>query len=182
MKVLIFNGAIEPVVASTSAKISNVLKEKFDGLNCETEIFNITSSEIPLFELNPSQLPTSVEAMNKLFREADAHVWISPLYHGGMTGAMKNCLDWLEYGKTDEQTYLEGKYIGFACWAGGVQAINGINNMDTVAKSLRAWTAPLSVPMQYSDLYSAEGDLNPHYQTRLQMLADVICEGAKKVK
>lgn len=176
MKVLIFNGAIEPVLSSTSAKISKVLKDKIDGLNCETEIFNITSSEIPLFELNPSTLPASVEIMNKLFREADAHIWISPLYHGGMTGAMKNCLDWLEYGKTDDQVYLEGKVIGFACWAGGVQAINGINAMDTVAKALRAWTAPLSVPMQYADLYTQEGEINPHYQSRLELLAEVVVQ------
>lgn len=176
MKVLIFNGAIEPVVQSTSAKISTLLKNKFDALACETEIFNITDSNIPLFKLNPETLPAPVEAMNKLFRATDIHIWITPLYHGGMTGAMKNCLDWLEYGKTEDQVYLEGKVIGFACWAGGVQAINGINAMDTVAKALRAWTAPLSVPMQYADLYTTEGDINPHYQERLELLAEVVTQ------
>lgn len=176
MKVLIFNGAIEPLRHSTSAKISALLAAKFSILGCTTEVFNITESNIPLFELDPEVMPEEVVKMNQQFRAADAHIWITPLYHGGMTGAMKNCLDWLEYGKTENQVYLEGKVIGFACWAGGVQAINGINAMDTVAKALRAWTAPLSVPMQYADLYTDEGDINPHYQTRLELLAEVVAQ------
>ncbi|MBB2949449.1 hypothetical protein FHR29_000181 [Sphingobacterium sp. JUb56] len=37
--------------------------------------------------------------------------------------------------------------MGLVCWADGVQAMQGINTMDAIAKSLRAWPLPYSVPI-----------------------------------
>jgi hypothetical protein len=52
---------------------------------------------------------------------------------------MKNCLDWLEVTANRYEPYLTDKTIGLVCWADGLQAMQGINAMDVIAKSLRAW-------------------------------------------
>ena len=50
--------------------------------------------------------------MTETFRSADLHIWLTPLYHGSMTGIMKNCLDWLEISAKETTPYLTGKVVG----------------------------------------------------------------------
>jgi arsenic resistance protein ArsH len=71
-----------------------------------------------------------------------------------MTGAMKNCLDWLELTSRNAKPYLTDKVVGLVCWADGGQAMQGINAMDAVAKALRAWVIPYSVPLVKNNLYT----------------------------
>jgi arsenic resistance protein ArsH len=70
-----------------------------------------------------------------------------------MTGMMKNCLDWLELTARLEKPYLTDKVVGLVAWADGGQAMQGINAMDAVAKALRAWVVPYSVPLVKNHLY-----------------------------
>ncbi|MGH9138347.1 MAG: NADPH-dependent FMN reductase [Acidimicrobiales bacterium] len=66
-----------------------------------------------------------------------AHLWISPEYHSGMTGGMKNLFDHLA------KEPLRGDVVGLFALAGGAMAaLNTLNNMTVVARSLGAWVAP----------------------------------------
>ena len=47
--------------------------------------------------------------MCDLFLQSELQIWLTPLYHGGMTGMMKNCLDWLELTARLEKPYLTDK-------------------------------------------------------------------------
>lgn len=181
MKALIFNGALERRENAASERISRYLHERLTELNIETQTYKLADSGIPLFDVSITQTPRAVEVMNWVFREADIHIWLTPLYHGSMTGAMKNCLDWLEYSAKLPSPYLSGKTVGMVCWADGVQAMQGINAMDAVAKSLRAWTSPYNVAIQRSDLFEEDGKISSRYQQRFQLLLQVLVEGPNKV-
>ncbi|MGH9246225.1 MAG: NADPH-dependent FMN reductase [Acidimicrobiales bacterium] len=66
-----------------------------------------------------------------------AHLWISPEYHSGMTGGMKNMFDHLA------KEPMRGDVVGLFALAGGAMAaLNTLNNMSVVARSLGAWVAP----------------------------------------
>jgi len=177
MKVLIVNGAMERQENATSNRLSAYLSEIITAKSVDVQAFNLADSGIPLFDTEIKGVPESVEKMNEIFREADLHIWLTPLYHGSMTGAMKNCLDWLECSAGLPKPYLTGKRIGLICWADGVQALQGINSMDTVAKSLRAWVSPYNVPIKRSDLFGADNSISPDYQQRLELMADVLVTG-----
>lgn len=176
MKALIFTGALERRSDSTSARLSNYLSHELKTLGIETTLFNLAESGIPLFDLTLNRTPHAVEVMNLQFREADIHIWLTPLYHGSMTGVMKNCLDWLEVSAKMPNPYLTGKTIGLVCWAEGVQAMQGINAMDAVAKALRAWPAPYSVAIQRKELFTAEGAISVNYQNRFHLLLELITQ------
>lgn len=177
MKALIFNGALERRSNSTSERITNYVKEVLASHAVEVEVYNIAESGIPLFDITLTKTPHAVEVMNHKFREADFHIWLTPLYHGSMTGVMKNCLDWLEPSAKLPNPYLTGKTVGLVCWADGVQAMQGINAMDAVAKALRAWTAPYSVPIQRKDLFNEDGTVCAAYQERFQRLLQLLMHG-----
>ncbi|QBQ40778.1 NAD(P)H-dependent oxidoreductase [Sphingobacterium psychroaquaticum] len=179
MKALIFNGALDRRENATSERLSAYLLEKFAGQGITAETFRIVDSGIPLFDTTLNKVPNAVERMNILFREADIHIWLSPLYHGSMTGVMKNCLDWMECSAKLPNPYLTGKMVGLVCWADGVQAMQGINAMDAVAKSLRAWTLPFSVPIQRNELFAEDGAVSAKYNQRFDLLLNLLIKGPK---
>ena len=179
MKALIFTGALERREDSISERLSNYVSEELKAKGVETTIFKIADSGVPLFDITLKNLPAAVEMMSIQFLEADVHIWLTPLYHGSMTGVMKNCLDWLECTATYPKPYLTGKKVGLVCWADGVQAMQGINAMDAVAKSLRAWTVPYSVPIQRFDLFDKNGVISDNYRGRLEILMQLLIQDCK---
>lgn len=174
-KGLIFTGDLETSESSTSVRLTNYLKNRLQKKGIEVDVFSIADSGIPLFEIslleNP---PPEVQKMNSQFQNADFHIWLTPLYHGSMTGVMKNSLDWLEISAKEPVPYLTGKVVGLICWADGVQAIHGINAMDSVAKSLRAWVAPYSVAIQRKELFDDNGELSNAYKDNLEKLMKLL--------
>ena len=172
MKALIVNGALERRLQSTSGILSAYFAEKLREIGVQAQTFNLVDSGIPLFDVTISKTPRSVELMNQLFQEADVHFWLAPLYHGSIPGAMKNCLDWLEISAKNPLPYLTDKTVGMVCWADGVQAMQGINTMDAIAKALRAWTVPFSVPIVRSALFDLENptEISQAYKDKLDLL------------
>lgn len=156
MKAIIFNGTLEKRAQSTPDILSGYLSDRLQEMGIESEIFNLADYRIPLFDVSNPEITTSVKLMNQKFQEADIHFWLAPLYHGSIPGAMKNCLDWLELGAKKPQPYLTNKNIGMICWADGVQAMQGINTMDAIAKALRAWPLPFSAPLVRGTLFETD--------------------------
>jgi len=74
---------------------------------------------------------------------SDALIWSSPTYHGSVSGAFKNALDW-------DPPYLSGKPIGLISTAGGSHGLQAVNTMDFIARSLRGWSVPLVMPVAQS--------------------------------
>lgn len=175
MKVLLFNGSFERKVSSASHRITNYFKQVLEENQHEVTIFNLPEANIPILDVDNWEAPESVLAMNKAFREADAHIWLTPLYHGSMTGAMKNCLDWLEISAKEASPYLTNKVVGLVCWADGGQAMQGINAMDSVAKALRAWTLPYCIPIVRGQLVDPNNDtFTAEYQHKFNLMAQLL--------
>jgi len=104
--------------------------------------------------------------------EVHCHIWVSPEYHSGMTGAMKNLFDFL--GKEP----MAGDVVGLVALAGGgMAALNTLNNMSVVARSLGAWVAPEHCALNSNDVKAGlgAGDLR-----RLQaMVSSVVGMGRR---
>jgi len=115
MKALIFNGALDRRENATSERLTRYLQAKLEKLGITVDTFRVVDSGIPLFDMSLNKVPNAVERMNIVFRDADVHIWLSPLYHGSMTGVMKNCLDWMECSARLPQAYLTGKIVGLFC-------------------------------------------------------------------
>lgn len=175
MKALIFNGTLEKRTNSTSGILSSCLLQKLNSYGVDTKIFYLSDANIPLFNTEYSKTPIAVKRMNQSFTEADMHFWLAPLYHGSIPGVMKNCIDWLELSSKLPKPYLTDKRVGLLCWADGVQAMQGINAMDAIAKSLRAWTLPFSVPIVRGELFDPQvpASLSKYYQDKIDRLINI---------
>lgn len=182
MNVLIFNGTMDSSSYTTANRLSAYFEEQFRLKGFSTEVFSPAGGHIPFFEYPKGEMPPAVQGMCEAFCHADVHVWLTPLYHGSMTGIMKNALDWLEMTSKRSNPYLTGKVVALVSWGDGSQAMQGINAMDAVAKALRAWVLPFSVPIMKEHLYDAEGrDFTAPYKNKFDKLISLLGD-ARMVK
>ena len=116
-----------------------------------TEIITAEGLELPLY---PSPHMDEHPAVVRLLREvrlADGLILASPAYHGTMSGALKNALDYLQYLARDDPPYLDGRAIGVLSTGAGTQAaVQTVNALRDVVHALRAWPTPIGVPIHES--------------------------------
>ncbi|TDC49301.1 NADPH-dependent oxidoreductase [Micromonospora sp. KC207] len=88
---------------------------------------------------------TLVEAV----RAADGLIVATPAYHAGISGLVKNALDYLEDLSVDERPYLDGRAVGCVVAALGGQALGStLDSMRAVIHALRGWPAPVTVCLE----------------------------------
>lgn len=112
-----------------------------------TELLDIRELDLPMYVPDLPELPEAVRRFNDTIYEADGLIWSSPLYHGTVSGAFKNALDWLNPLGRREPAYLTHKVIGLISVAGGTQGLQAVNTMEFCVRALRGWAVPLVLPI-----------------------------------
>ena len=69
------------------------------------------------------------------------------MYHGTISGAFKNALDWLDLLGDRDPPFLTDKVIGLISTAGGVQGLQAVNTMEFVVRALRGMAVPFVAPV-----------------------------------
>ncbi len=111
-----------------------------------TQLFDIRTLDVPVYDpaLEP---PMHIREFADEVHCAHGLLWSSPLYHGTISGAFKNVLDWLEILSDRDPPYLTNKIIGLISVAGGVQGLQAVITMEFVVRSLRGWAVPMVMPI-----------------------------------
>lgn len=112
----------------------------------QTELLDLRELDLPLY-VPGAGAPPAAERMAEAVRCADGLLWASPLYHGSVSGAFKNAIDWLQLLARDDPPYLTDKVVGLIAVAGGVQGLQAVNTMEFIVRSLRAFSVPLVAPL-----------------------------------
>ena len=91
-----------------------------------------------------------IHRLIELYKNADAMVWVSPTYHGTVSGVFKNMIDFAEFLSPDQRPYFQGRPVGLI-------AINDSTTfaaMRDSARELRAWLAPNHIELSAKDFSS----------------------------
>jgi FMN reductase len=112
-----------------------------------TELLDIRELDLPMYVSGLPELPEAVQRLNDIVYAADGLLWSSPLYHGTVSGAFKNALDWLNPLGRRDPAYLTNKVIGLISVAGGTQGLQAVNTMEFCVRALRGWAVPLVLPI-----------------------------------
>ena len=98
-------------------------------------------------------------AIVEAVRRADAVIFASPGYHGGVSGLVKNAIDLLEDLRADSRVYLDGMPVGCIVTAAGWQGCNTtLAAMRSIVHALRGWPTPLGVTLNTAGVRLFDGD------------------------
>jgi FMN reductase len=106
----------------------------------------ITGSDLilPIYETRTSERDERAQHLVAQVRNADGILISSPGYHGGMSGLIKNAIDYLEDLNDDPRPYLHGRAVGCIASAYGWQAsVTTLHQLRQVTHALRGWPTPL---------------------------------------
>ncbi|MCP6682516.1 NADPH-dependent FMN reductase [Bacillus nakamurai] len=131
MSILVISGT--PRKHGRTRIAASYIRDRF-----HTDLIDLSESGLPLYngEEKQAQLQ-SVKELRQRVKESSALVLLSPEYHSGMSGALKNAIDFL----SSEQ--LKYKPVAILAAAGGGKGgMNALTNMRTVMRGVYANVIP----------------------------------------
>ncbi len=142
IKVVAIGGTTRP--NSSSEKALRIAARA--AQNAGAQVCFITGSDLilPIYETQASDREERAIHLVQQVRGADGLLVSSPGYHGGMSGLIKNAIDYLEDLNNDARPYLHGRAVGCIASAYGWQAsVTTLHQLRQVTHALRGWPTPM---------------------------------------
>ncbi len=143
--------------SSERALLLSLEAARADG--AETSALKGSDLALPMYAPDePLRAPKADRLISEL-RRCDGLIIASPSYHGGISGLVKNALDYAEDLSGDERAYFDGIAVGLiVCAAGWQGAVQTLTALRGIVHSLRGWPTPLGAVLNTANaLFDAEG-------------------------
>ena len=128
------------------------LRLALEATGAETELFVASDLDFPLYTPGVTLPDERVERYLAALRRADGIVISSPGYHGGVSGLVKNAIDWVEELRADPRPYFDGRPVGLIVVADGWQATTTtLISLRSIVHALRGWPTPLGVAINAAE-------------------------------
>jgi len=153
---------------STSERALMVALEAAAAAGFETRLFG--AGAMPSETYDPTRPERSDQAveMTAALRRADGVLIATPAYHGGISGLVKNAIDFTEDMRDDARPYLDGRAVGLIVVADGAQALGStLASLRAIVHSLRGWPTPFAATLNGRDRPFG-GDGRPADEAALQ--------------
>jgi FMN reductase len=132
---------------SSTERLLRVALADAEAAGARTRLFAADALDLPPYD--PSRHPTPVSPARELIETLAVSAGVviaSPGYHGGISGQLKNAIDYIEDLREAEIPYLEGRAVGIIVCASGWQATSTtLASIRSVVHALRGWPTPLGV-------------------------------------
>ncbi|WP_202081095.1 NADPH-dependent FMN reductase, partial [Caldalkalibacillus salinus] len=146
MKILAITGSMN--TESKTKLATDIVVNAAKQEDVQVEHIHLAHFPLPVFDCRDDRAtyPENVHTFTRKVDEADGLILASPEYHGSISGALKNALDFID-GRN-----MEGKVVAILGAAGGgFGATNTVNTLQQICRNLHAWPLPSSpsVPRSY---------------------------------
>jgi FMN reductase len=152
---------------SSSERALALALEAAEELGACTQLIGAGELQLPLYAPEHAHRTPEAIRLVEAIAAADGVVIASPGYHGGMSGLVKNAIDWIELLRDDDRPYLDGRAVGLIVVSSGWQATaTTLTSLRSTVHALRGWPTPYGLGVN-----GGEGDVDPE---GLQLLADQV--------
>lgn len=149
-----------------------------------TALFAGPDLMLPMYNPDdPARTPEAKKLVEAL-RRSDGIIIGSPGYHGGISGLVKNALDYVEDMRDDAMPYFDRRAVGCISCAFGPQAIGTtLIAIRSVVHALRGWPTPLGVGINTATCkFQRDGvPSEPEIGKQLEILASQVIEFAQRI-
>lgn len=144
IRILAIGGSTRP--DSTTERALALVARGAQAAGADVEAIVGRDLMLPIYDTETPERSDAARALVAALRRADGLVVVSPGYHGGISGMVKNALDYCEDMSKDPVPYLHGMAVGCVAVADGWQAsVTTLHQLRQVAHALRGWPTPLGV-------------------------------------
>lgn len=154
--------------STTERAVSEVLAHARD-LGAETVLIAGPSLDMPFYSADAGFRTPEAQRLVEALRSADGVVIGSPGYHGGVSGLIKNALDYAEDLRDDPRPYLDGRAVGLVASAAGEQAaMTTLGMLRDITHALRG------IPTPYGCVFNSldrSADVQEATRAKLRLVA-----------
>jgi len=156
MELALLGGSLR--AGSVSEAVLHTCADLAAGHGARPTLHTAADLDLPLYRPGASRRPPAVHRLLESLRRADGLVVVTPTYHGGMSGLVKNALDYAEDLAADQPAYLDGKVVGAVAvgWSEHGTA-SAVAALRTTVHSLRGWVTPMAVGVNAVELAALSG-------------------------
>ncbi|MFX4291780.1 NADPH-dependent FMN reductase [Streptomyces bohaiensis] len=162
---------------STSGAALDLVLARAAELGCRTRVFRLAEVRLPFCDGDKAAAWPGCPAVAELrgaVTRAHGVVLATPEYHGGMSGALKNALDLLDFPHTS------GRVFAGISALGGRSNSNALNQLRTTVRWLHGWMLPDQVAVPQGRAAHTGGRFHePEVTARLTALADSLVRATR---
>jgi FMN reductase len=166
---------------STSEAALRIAAEGARAAGADVHVLAGRELMLPIYDPDSHDRVAEAVRLLELTRTADGLIIVSPGYHGGLSGLVKNALDYFEDlrpGAVDV-AYLDGRAVGCIAVAHGWQAAVGtLHQLRQVVHALRGWPTPFGAVVNSSEVRLGDPDSVPTAVEQLHLVGQQVVEFA----
>jgi FMN reductase len=137
---------------SSSERALRAALDACEALGAETELYAAAELDFAIYAPGVTFPDARIERYLAAIRRADGIIVCSPGYHGGVSGLVKNAIDWVEELRGEERPYFDGRAVGLIVVADGWQAtVTTLSSLRSIVHALRGWPTPLGVAINAAE-------------------------------
>ena len=130
-------------VGSTTERALDAALAHAESLGCEVQGFSAGAMPTESYDPGRPERSAEAQALVAAVQRADGLIIATPSYHGGISGLVKNAIDFIEDTRESDPPYLEGRAVGLIVCADGAQAMGTtLISLRAVVHALRGWPTP----------------------------------------
>lgn len=175
VKIVGIAGSLRP--NSYSHLALQLAAQRLQVLGAEVEILDLRQLNLP-FCNGQQEYPDypDVERLRQVVQQADGLILITPEYHGGVSGVLKNALDLMSF------DHLGDKMVGLISVLGGQANSNALNELRLIMRWVHAWVIPEQIAVgQAWNAFTEEGKIKDEkLSQRFDALAQNLVESSRK--
>jgi len=134
MKITLIAGSNRAQASST--QLLRYIEERLLFRRIQATFFDLHELPLPLFSADNWDFHPNVRRLLEAVAEADGLVLATPEYHGSLSGALKNALDYMN------PDLVGGKTVLSVSSAGGPLGVSSLTHLQTIVRNLHGVNSP----------------------------------------
>ncbi len=187
-RILAFGGSLRR--DSYNHKLAAIAAVGGREAGAEVTVISLREFALPVFDEDleaTSGMPAAAKRLKAIFRENNGLIIASPEYNSSITAALKNAIDWVSRGESDDEpslSALAGK-TAVVCSAspGGLGGLRGLVHLRAILGSIGITVLPdqIAIGKAY-EAFTPDGALvDEKQQTRVKALGSNLAKHLSKL-
>ena len=147
----------------------------------ETVLFGGRGLQLPMYDPATAGESEPARVLIETLRRADGVILSSPCYHGGVSGLVKNAIDYTEEMRADPRVYFDGRAVGaIGCGYGNQGPGMVLAQLRSIGHALRGWNVPLGVAVNSAVIkFDADGCADAGIGKQIEIMAGQVVDFAE---